>query len=201
MPWLVVLGNGSWGVTLDKEWHDDPHGRVWPDSPLDDSGAPKPGRWTYPSKTFKAGKHKVDNSTAAKAIGSGIEFLRVFEDEPEVDTSQPSGTLGIEDVRKGTPAGARVVEPEADAPPEAPADEEPVFEHRCLLCTRTFPSSAALERHHEWEHVNIASEEEEMRILAAAREDEEKEARRRMEDAKDKLPVWEREALGTPGVE
>jgi hypothetical protein len=110
--------------------------------------------------------------------------------------------LTLEDVQVGRSAGARVVEHTVEDVPVVAPEPEPQFEHECKHpgCTRSFPSSAALERHVEFEHTARHDQDEKRRIAEYARLQEEREALARMEQMPDALPVWEREAVAR-GVE
>lgn len=176
MPWLVVLGTGSWS-------------------------APAISRTTtYKAATVrKTGKgYKVTQEVADAADATGYWWLQTFADdnEPVLDTDDPSGVLTLEDIKVGVHPGVKlsVVEGER-VEPEWVDPEAPPLVHGCQWCPDRYPSTAALDRHVEWEHTRRHEK-------AVAESIEEYEARqaeraelRRLEDAEEPLPPWEREAV------
>lgn len=86
MPWLVVLGQGSW--------------------------SPKPGV-RFRAGKHKISREVADSARAARAKGQ--KSLIVLDDEPEIVTSLGTGMLTAEDVRVGNSAGVRIPLPEAEA--------------------------------------------------------------------------------------
>lgn len=176
MPWLVVLGTGSW---------------------CDPAVSRQTFRASYCKK--KGTGYKVEEDIAEAARATGYWWLQVYPDEmePELDVSDPSGPLTLEDVKTGLAPGVRlqVIEGGGEPEEEYQDPEAPPLEHACQWCPRRFPSSGALGRHVEFEHTlaheaDIAASIEHHRKRMA-----EKTALRRLEDYDEPLPPWEREAV------
>lgn len=175
MPFLVVLGTGSWS-------------------------APAVSRTTYKAAVCKASgePYKVDAAVAEAARATGYWWLQVFDDddEPVLDVSDPSGPLEPDDIRVGVQGGVRLHLEEAPEPEEVNFEYEgsPLV-HGCKWCPRRFPSSAAHDRHIEFEHTR----RHEKAVAESVEEYKERMARKaeleRLQTHEEALPPWEREAV------
>jgi hypothetical protein len=174
MPFLVVLGTGTWS-------------------------APGLTKTTFKASVCKSSgrAYEVDAAVAEEALGTGYDWLMVFDEEPRLDVSDPTGPLEPEDIKTGVHGGVRL-QVEADAEPEEEEEfidpEAPEMIHGCSWCPRKFPSSGALGRHVEFEHTY----RHDANVAASIAEHEEREAvraeQRRLKAAEEALPPWEREA-------
>lgn len=178
MPWLVVLGTGSWS-------------------------APGVSKTTFKAAVCKAqGRgYKIDQAVADAAEDTGYWWLQTFadDDEPVLDVDDPTGPLEAEDIRIGVMGGVRLhVDATSTEEPEWVDPEAPPLEHPCKWCPRRFPSSAAKDRHVEFEHTRrhekaVAESVEEYQARMAKKAE-----LARLEGAEEPLPPWEREAVEEP---
>lgn len=174
MPWLVVLGTGSWST-------------------------PGISRTTFKASVCKAqaGGYKVDQAVADAAEATGYWWLQVYDDddEPVLDVDELSGALGLDDVRRGVDGGVRlrVVPGEPEPEPEDPEAPPPI--HGCDWCVRKFPSTAAKDRHVEFEHTRRHERDVSESIAEYEKAQAERAELRRLADSEEPLPPWEREAI------
>lgn len=186
MPWLVVTGNGSFGLVLGKEW-------VEPENDL------ARGKWKYDAPTFRSGKHHVSQAVRDKAEEEGYpDFAFFFEDDDEPELMEPddTGILKPEDIRSGTRYGVHLQVIEGEGPEPAPVDPEGLpLDFPCLSCDRAFPSTGSLDRHVEYDHTRRHEVMQRRAQRKAEAQQAEKEELRRLEQHDGKLPVWEREAI------
>ncbi len=173
MPWLVVLGTGTWS-------------------------APGLTKTTFKASVCKATgqAYEVDDAVAAEVAATGYEWLMIFDEPPVLDVSDPTGPLEPEDIKSGVIGGVRlqVIEGGEEPEPEWIDPEAPEMVHGCTWCPRKFPSSGALGRHVEFEHTYRHDAD----VAASIAEHEERQAQRaalaRLKAAEEDLPPWEREA-------
>lgn len=175
MPWLVVLGTGSWS-------------------------APGLSKTTFKAAVCKAtGKaYEVDQAVADAATATGYWWLQAFEDddEPVLEVTELTGALGLEDIRHGVHGGVRLhLVAALEEEPDYSDPDAPPAVHECKWCPRKFPSTAARERHVEFEHTrrhekDVAQSIEEYEAAQAERAEI-----RRLADAEEPLPPWEREVV------
>lgn len=174
MPWLVVLGTGSWS-------------------------APSVSKQTYKASYCKKNGtgYEVEQSVADAAQATGYWWLQVFPDRPEVVQEDPTGPLSLDDVRSGVEGGSRLVVLEGGAEPEPDIEdpEAPSMSHACGWCPRRFPSSGALGRHTEFEHTLRHEADVAASIAQYEKRQAERQELRRLEDHEEALPPWEREAI------
>jgi hypothetical protein len=174
MPWLVVIGTGTWS-------------------------APGLSKITYKASVCKAtGRaYEVDEAVAAEAAATGYEWLMAFDEEPVLDVSDPTGPLEPDDVRIGVTGGVRLKVLDGGDEPEEEEfldPEAPEMTHRCSWCPKGYPSSGALARHVEFEHTYRHDADVAASIAEHEARQAERAALRRLKDAEDALPPWEREA-------
>lgn len=175
MPWLVILGTGTWS-------------------------APGISRTTFKASVCKAeGRgYKVEQAVADAADATGYWWLQTFpdDDEPVLDTDELSGPLGLDDVRRGVDGGVRLRVIEGGLIEEDYSDPDaPPFANPCEWCVRKFPSSAALDRHVEFEHTRRHERDVATSIAEYEAAQAERAELRRLADAEEALPPWEREAV------
>lgn len=196
MPWLVVTGNGSYGITLAREW-------VEPENDL------AQGRWKYDTRTYSSERHRqedgtfkaflVEQAVRDKAEEEGYpDYVFFFEDEDEPELAEPdeTGILTPDNIRSGTRTGVHLQVIEGEGPPEPVVDPEGLpLDFPCLSCERAFPSEGSLERHVEYDHTrrHEVTQRRAQRQAEAAKA--EKDELRRLEQHEGKLPAWEREAV------
>ena len=135
MPWLVVLGDGSWTYTaaavLDTET----------------------GKWKYDRTRFESGVHEVDEAVAIAALQPGAPgYLLVTDSAPDLEDTSKTGMLTLEDIRSESRIGVQIrQEPEGLVIEEEILEEVP-SEFSCGQCPETFPSKPARDLHVEFNH-------------------------------------------------
>ena len=173
MAWLVVLGTGTWS-------------------------APGLTKTTFKASVCKSSgrAYEVDDAVSAEATGTGYDWLLVFDTEPVLDVSDPTGPLEPDDIKVGVSGGVRLAVLDGGAEPEEedyPDPEAPEMAHGCSWCVRSFPSSGALGRHIEFEHTYRHDADVAASIAEHEARQSERAALRRLKDAEEPLPPWERE--------
>ena len=138
---------------------------------------------------------------ADTAEATGYWWLQVFatEDKPVLETDDASGLLTLEDIKVGVHPGVRLQVLEGEKVEAEWVDPEaPPLVHACQWCTDRFPSTAALDRHTEWEHTRRHEKDVAAGIEEYEARQAERDALRRLEDVDEPLPPWEREAVEQP---